>query len=87
MGMVPLRHFSPPWKKHAGLRSSRLPAIGELSVDYRGATSSSIFRLFFKIERHDPGDSLRGGAAGAEGVKRLLSHSSEFNREYVTVRR
>jgi len=39
------------------------------------------------VEGRDPGDSLRGEATKAEGVKRLLSHSSEFNREYViTVR-
>lgn len=38
-------------------------------------------------EGRDPGDSLRKEATGAEGVKRLFSHSSEFNREYViTVR-
>jgi len=45
-----------------------------------------MFPVASLAEGHEPGDSLRGEAAGAEGVKRLLSHSSEFNREYITVR-
>lgn len=81
----------PRQKRRRSLRSSERVSQLLAIEDYRWAIakpmSSSIFRLFFKIERHDLGDSLRGeGAAGAEGVKRLLSHSSEFNREYVTVR-
>lgn len=66
---------------------ARLLAIG----DYRRAIAELRRARYFASPSRSrdtiPGDSLRGEAAAAEGVKRLLSHSSEFNREYITVRR
>lgn len=78
MGTVSLRHSLPSEEKHWACDQG-LSASCRVPCRVRYFASST--------EERDPGDSLRGEATGAEGVKRLLSHSSEFNREYViTVR-
>jgi len=73
MGMVPLRHSLPSQRKIAKIRARALSAIIVSSVELDTPPSPLSPPRPSSAEGHNPGDSLRGEAAGAEGLNDYLA--------------